>query len=118
MKITIEDVGVETLVVVKAGDTYEKLAGWVTEVRTNKDDFVTENEIDAEIEVSLSETYNMEETHPNLNGTGISDLVMDIEELIFFPNGKDHIGYDSDGKEYNFIDSIHPSFDYMLHNFE
>lgn len=103
----VEDIQ-DGMQVVGKDDYYQGLAGHIDVVRTNKEEFESENEGDIEIVVDFIETDDMSKTHPDLNGTGVDQLFMGEDELIFFPDGFDQMGYDIEGNTYQFDEVIHP----------
>ena len=111
MKLTnIEE---NMLVVGKPGDYYEGLAGTITEVRRDRANFETENESAYEIMTDFSETNDMSKTHSDLNGTGVTDLIMGEDELVYFPKGHLDKGFDIDGNEFQFDQLINKHPNYM-----
>lgn len=91
----------EGMLVVCVDDMYEGLAGYIDS--TEPDPEGSDNDdLESSVIVDLTETKDMSKTHPDLNGTGVEQLYMGIEELIYFPDGKDQKGYDLQGKTYIF----------------
>lgn len=100
----LEDIQDYMLVVANGEDYYDGLVGETKIVRRDKKEFETENETAYEIVTDFLPTDNMDETHPDLNGTSVEELIMGEEDLIYFPNGWEQEGYDIKGNAYRFED--------------
>lgn len=93
----LENIEVGMFVVGNEEEYYEGLGGYIAEIRKDKKSFETENDTEYEIVVNFIETGDMGVTHPGLNGTGVSQVIMGEDELIFFPEGLKGDGIDSKG---------------------
>jgi hypothetical protein len=102
----------EGMYVVGKDDYYEGLVGTIDVIRRDKTKFETENDTEMEIVVDFVETDDIEESHPELNGTSVDQLIMGEDELIFFPEGLENDGYDIEGNEYTLNDVISKYKDY------
>ena len=102
----------EGMYVVGKDDYYEGLVGTVDVIRRDKSEFETENNTELEIVVDFVETDDIEESHPDLNGTSVDQLIMGEDELVFFPEGLENNGYDIEGNEYTLNDVISKYKDY------
>ncbi|WP_182101730.1 hypothetical protein [Niallia taxi] len=109
MKITLSQIERGMLVVAIPNTTYGRLEGYVSHILVGEER-ETENEgtFDADIYVDFIETDNMNRTHLWLNNTAVDQVIMDAEELIFFPNGKEEKGFDFNGLSYNYEDVAFP----------
>lgn len=100
------------VVVAKKDSDYEGLVGHIQTIRTDKNEFETENDTELEIVCDLYETNDMSMTHGHLNGTSICQLIMGEDELIFFKDDIHDIGYDWENKSYQFSDVIYTCNEY------
>lgn len=109
MKITLKDIENGMLVVALPETTYGRLEGVISHVLVGEQR-ETENEgaFDADIYVDFTETDNMNRTHLWLNSTAVDQVIMDAEELIFFPNGQEEKGFDINGMSYDYQDVAFP----------
>lgn len=73
-------------VVANEASYYEGLIGVIAEVRYEEDERETENDTILEIVVDFEEVENMDDKYSALNGTSVSQVIMDEESLNFYFN--------------------------------
>jgi hypothetical protein len=77
--MTIDDLynGVKVIAI---EDYYSGLIGCVSHILSG-DEKESENECEHDIYVNFAEVENMREKYPELNGTGVDQLIMGIDEI-------------------------------------
>lgn len=86
------------LAVGKKDTDYNGLLGEITHVTKTNSGY--------QYQIKFVKTQKMNTTHPHLNFKRIDNVILDEEDLIFFPETWLNDGIDSEGNNYTFTDVI------------
>ncbi|MFB9749915.1 hypothetical protein, partial [Leifsonia shinshuensis] len=84
-------------VIALKGGSYEGLMGYIEEILI-LDERITENDCLLDIVVTFEETFNMDITHPHLNGTTVSKVIVGEDDLGFYVHDRDELAETIEGK--------------------
>lgn len=101
----LEDIRVG-MKVVAIDESYKGLEGVITDIK-HGDQKETENETVCDIYVDFNESFDMLVTHPQLNGTTVSQVIMGDDELAYFQDENDELPITLEG-QYVCLGCFHP----------